>query len=162
FRFGKLYALNTSQEFEQKQAPNIPSGLRVNDTFTTSSPHYRGVVVQDRESGAPVAIAVSMHDADSTLHRLLVVELVVCIIVLAGLALLAYWVVQLGLRPLHQMQETAGAIAAGDYSQRVDVEDPTTEVGQLGIALNEMMGKIEEAFDERTASEERLRRFVGD
>jgi len=162
FHIGQLYVLNTAPEEERHKAPSVPDGLHVGDTFTTSNPHFRGIVVQDRETGVPVAIAVSMRDADNTLHRLLVVELVVCIIVLAGLALLAYWVVQLGLRPLHQMQETAGAIAAGDYSQRVEIEDPTTEVGQLGVALNEMMGKIEEAFDERTASEDRLRRFVGD
>jgi two-component system OmpR family sensor kinase len=142
--------------------PTVPSGLSYDETFTTSSPHYRGVVVRDAPTGRLVAIAVSMRDADNTLHRLFVVELIVCLIVLAGLALLAYWVVQLGLRPLHQMQETAGAIAAGDYSQRVEIEDATTEVGQLGIALNEMMGKIEHAFAERTASEDRLRRFVGD
>jgi two-component system OmpR family sensor kinase len=162
FEGGKLYALTTSPEFRQNKPPNVPNGLQIGQTFTTSNPHYRGIVVQDRDTGLPVAVAVSMRDADTTLHRLLVVELVVCFIVLAGLALLAYWVVQLGLKPLHQMQETAGAIAAGDYSQRVEIEDSTTEVGQLGIALNEMMTKIEEAFDERTASEERLRRFVGD
>jgi len=66
------------------------------------------------------------------------------------------------LRPLAQMQRTAGAIAAGDLSQRVEVTDPTTEVGQLGVALNEMMGQIERAFRERADSEARLRRFVGD
>ena len=42
-------------------------------------------------------------------------------------------------------------------------EAPTgTEAGELGVALNQMLGRIEEAFDERTRSEDRLRRFVGD
>jgi two-component system, OmpR family, sensor kinase len=157
----RVFDYPESPTYHRVQTPSLPGGLAPGDTFSTSDPHFRGQVV-----GGPgntgIVIAVSMRDADHTLHRLLVVELVVCVIVLLGLALLAYWVVQLGLRPLHQMQETAGAIAAGDYSQRVDVEDKTTEVGQLGLALNEMMGKIEEAFDERTQSEERLRRFVGD
>ena len=36
-----------------------------------------------------------------------------------------------------------------------------TEVGRLGLALNAMLAQIEEAFDERRASEDRLRRFVG-
>ncbi len=35
-------------------------------------------------------------------------------------------------------------------------------MGRLGGALNAMLGQIEEAFDERTASENRLRRFVAD
>ena len=37
-----------------------------------------------------------------------------------------------------------------------------TEAGELGTALNQMLDRIEDAFDERTRSEERLRRFVGD
>src|SRR5581483_1809944 len=37
-----------------------------------------------------------------------------------------------------------------------------TEVGRLGLALNAMLGRIEEAFAARQASEERLRRFVAD
>ena len=57
---------------------------------------------------------------------------------------------------------TAAAIAGGDLSQRVENDDPRTEVGRLGGALNAMLGQIEEAFDERTASEHRLRRFVAD
>ena len=39
---------------------------------------------------------------------------------------------------------------------------PGTEAGELGVALNQMLGRIEEAFDERTRSEDRLRRFVAD
>jgi two-component system OmpR family sensor kinase len=40
--------------------------------------------------------------------------------------------------------------------------DPRTEAGELGAALNRMLARIEGAFAERTASEERLRRFVAD
>ena len=57
---------------------------------------------------------------------------------------------------------TATAIAAGDLSQRVPDVAPGTEAGALGVALNQMMGRIEEAFDERTRSENRLRRFAAD
>ena len=58
--------------------------------------------------------------------------------------------------------QTAGAIAAGDLSQRVEPADEHSEVGRLGLALNSMLGQIEGAFAERTASEARLRRFVAD
>ena len=40
--------------------------------------------------------------------------------------------------------------------------DPRTEVGRLGASLNVMLGRIEEAMDERRASEEALRRFLAD
>jgi two-component system OmpR family sensor kinase len=60
------------------------------------------------------------------------------------------------------MTATAGAIAAGDLSQRVAEGTPGTEAGDLGVALNGMLGRIEEAFDLRAASEARLRQFVAD
>jgi two-component system OmpR family sensor kinase len=60
------------------------------------------------------------------------------------------------------MTRTAGAIAAGDLSQRVPEERPGTEAGDLGVALNGMLGRIEAAFDQQAASEARLRQFVAD
>ena len=60
------------------------------------------------------------------------------------------------------MTATASGIAAGDLSHRVPEGAPGTEAGELGTALNQMLGRIEEAFDERTRSEDRLRRFVAD
>ena len=41
-------------------------------------------------------------------------------------------------------------------------EDPRTEIGRLGISLNAMLAQIEQAFEERRASEDRLRRFLAD
>jgi two-component system OmpR family sensor kinase len=50
------------------------------------------------------------------------------------------------------------AIASGDLSRRVPQRDPRTEVGQLSLALNQMLGQIETAFAQRTASEFAARR----
>ena len=109
-----------------------------------------------------LVVAAPLNDADDTLHQLLIVELVVAASVLAAVLLLGLWLVRVGLRPLGRIEDTAAAIAGGDLSQRVENDDPRTEVGRLGGALNTMLGQIEEAFDERTASENRLRRFVAD
>src|SRR5437763_17197612 len=99
---------------------------------------------------------------DSTLGRMVSVEGVATVLVLAALAAMAGWVLRLGVRPLAHMAETAGHIAAGDLSQRVEHADERTEAGKLGAALNAMLEQIEGAFDERAASEERLRQFVAD
>src|SRR5207344_475694 len=90
------------------------------------------------------------------------IELLVTAGVLGAIALLGLWVVRLGLRPLVQIEETAGAIAAGDLSRRVERSDERTEVGRLGLALNAMLSQIESAFRAREASEHKLRRFVSD
>ncbi|MCU1375806.1 MAG: integral rane sensor signal transduction histidine kinase [Actinomycetia bacterium] len=111
--------------------------------------------------GQTLVIAVPVADVDATLRRLLRLEVAVTAAVLVGLSVLAWWVVQLGLRPLVRMGDTAGAIADGDLTQRVD-EDARTEVGRLGRSLNVMLTRIEEAFAQRQASEDRLRRFLAD
>ena len=69
---------------------------------------------------------------------------------------------RLGVRPIKRMTKTAGAIAAGDLTQRVPAGQSGTEASELGDSLNTMMTTIEGAFAERAASEARLRRFVAD
>ena len=81
---------------------------------------------------------------------------------LLTLAVAAWWLLRHGVRPLDKMAATANVIADGDLSRRVEPAEAATEVGRLGIALNTMLGQIEEAFDERQESEDRLRRFVAD
>ena len=114
-------------------------------------------------------VAQSLNDVDSTLHRLLLIALLVTTLVLAGIALLGLWVVRLGLKPLEAIGATAAEIAAGDLTKRVEREDERTEVGRLGRALNGMLGQIESAATAREASlraleasERKLRRFVAD
>jgi two-component system OmpR family sensor kinase len=109
-----------------------------------------------------VLAAVPLTEIDQTLHRLLVVEALVIGAVLALLGLVCWLVVRISLRPLDRMGATAGAIAGGDLSRRVDETDARTEVGRLGRSLNVMLDRLERAFAERQASEDRLRRFLTD
>jgi two-component system OmpR family sensor kinase len=113
------------------------------------------------DDGAEV-IAIPLTEVNQTLHKLVVIEMVVVGVVVLAIGLLSWWLVRLGLRPLDRMADTAGAIAGGDLSRRVEPADDRTEVGQLGTALNTMLGRIETSFEEQRASEARLRRFVAD
>ncbi len=117
------------------------------------------------EASAPnriVLLAAPLEDVDSTLHRLLLIELLVTGLVLAGIALLGLYVIRVGLKPLRAIEATAASIAGGDLSQRVEHADERTEVGRLGLALNAMLAHIESAFKAREASERKLRQFVAD
>jgi two-component system, OmpR family, sensor kinase len=107
-------------------------------------------------------VGIPLADANSTLSRLLIVELLVGLASLGAIGGLGLWLVKLGLKPLNDIEDTAGAIAAGDMSRRIEQTDATTEVGRLGGALNTMLGTIEASFAEREASERRLRQFVAD
>jgi two-component system OmpR family sensor kinase len=83
-------------------------------------------------------------------------------VLLALLGTGSWFILRRGLHPLEVMATTARSITAGDLSQRVEPSESTTEVGQLGLALNTMLGEIEEAFREREATEFRLRQFLAD
>ena len=79
------------------------------------------------------------------------------------LALTVGWIlITRAFTPLKRVEATAAAIAAGDLSQRISGYSSATEVGQLSMSLNRMLGQIEDAFDARTHSENRLRQFVAD
>jgi two-component system OmpR family sensor kinase len=78
-------------------------------------------------------------------------------------------VVQANLRPLNDIEMTAGQIAKGHLNHRIPERDPRTEIGGLGHSLNAMLAQIETAFhtaekSEQAAhdSEERMRRFIAD
>ncbi len=99
--------------------------------------------VESQNPNRILLVATSLHDVFGTLHRLLLIELLVTAAVLAAIAGLGLWVVRLGLRPLREIEATAATIAAGDLSKRVGVTGPKTEVGRLGLSLNAMLAQIE-------------------
>jgi two-component system OmpR family sensor kinase len=109
-----------------------------------------------------VLVGVELGNALATLDRMQLVLGAATAAVLLTLLLVAAWVLRQGVHPLSAMTVTAGTIAAGDLSQRVEHTDGRTEAGKLGSALNTMMSTIEGAFAQRSESEERLRRFVAD
>jgi two-component system OmpR family sensor kinase len=114
------------------------------------------------EGNLVLIVAFPLTGVDSTMGHLLALELLIGLSVLVAVAVVAWFLVRLGLRPLERMATTASEIAAGDLTRRVEDTDEHTEVGQLGNALNVMLSQIERAFKEREASEQQLRRFVGD
>jgi len=133
-------------------APSAQAGGPRFCVRVTSLPELSGTTV----------VALPLSDVSSTLARLRWIELAVTGAVVALAVLLGLWLVRISFRPLDDIAETAGAIAKGELDRRIPGTEPHTEIGRLGIALNAMLARIEAAFTERKASEDRLRRFVAD
>jgi len=120
------------------------------------------VITRLTTGGGIVVVSIALNDVNNTLVRTGLLLLLLGLVVLGLLLLIGRRAVSLGLRPLDNVEKTAAAIASGNLSARLPDESSTTEVGRLNAALNLMLTRIEESFDVKSASEDRLRRFVAD
>jgi two-component system, OmpR family, sensor kinase len=122
--------------------------------------------------GGSVAITgLPLTDVNDTLWTMLAVEAAIAGtgLVLAGAA--GAWIIRRSLRPLRRVAATAarvtelplhrGEVALAERVPDADT-DPRTEVGQVGAALNRMLGHVGSALAARHASEMRVRQFVAD
>jgi two-component system OmpR family sensor kinase len=121
--------------------------------------------------GTPVTIvAVSpMSEVYETASRLVVVEILAVSGAILLVAVVGTWFVRREMRPLKEVADTAGAVAAlplgrGDVAIPARVQDPvpSTEVGQVGLAVNAMLDHVETSLRTRAETEDKLRRFVSD
>ncbi len=108
--------------------------------------------------------------------RASLVQLGLIMAIVTGLALIAgavvvIWIVRRSLRPLDRVAATARQVSTlpldrGEVELGIRVPDedtdPRTEVGQVGSALNQMLGHVSNALAARQASEMRVRQFVAD
>ncbi|CAL8969372.1 putative sensor histidine kinase TcrY [Cellulomonas sp. T2.31MG-18] len=131
---------------------------------------YRAVAVRT-ETGAIVVTALPTSELEATVERYVVVEVLVAIVGLTLAAVGANVLLRRELRPLIRVASTAtrvselpldkGAVRIRDRVPARDT-DSTTEVGQVGAALNRMLGHVEQALAARHESESQVRRFVAD
>ncbi len=187
---GQVVAMNNTPQFGQN-GPDVPdsqawlkanagkpvtvSAISGDDSWRIAAYPGRSFTVFNQDTGAEsevngtLVIGVDVTNAYNTISRLTTIDLIVSVLLLILLCIIGIAVVRASLRPLTDIEETAGAIAAGDLTRRVPESDPRTEVGRLGRSLNAMLAQIEAAFAARAASElaarrseERMRQFVAD
>ena len=153
-------AITTFSTVEARERQQMPFQVRGSD-----GGNWRVVavnVVDNNERSAVVVIGLPLDPVDSVMEHAALVVVGVGLLTLVLAFFIATWTVSRSFRPLARVEKTAAAIAAGDLSRRVEVENPGTEVGRLGSSLNAMLAHIETAFAARMASEERMRRFAAD
>ena len=131
----------------------------------------RASAVQLSDGGQTVSLVavLPLSRADEVAGRLLVVEVVAVVLALLLVGMVGTWFVRRSLRPLNEVAETASEVAGlplerGDVAIPARVPDPipTTEVGQVGLAVNAMLDHVESSLRTRADTEDRLRRFVSD
>ncbi|MFF4950530.1 sensor histidine kinase [Streptomyces chattanoogensis] len=118
-----------------------------------------------------VVLAMPLREVDRTVARLIGVEAWVTVAGLVAAGIAGAAMVGVALRPLRRVAATATRVSElplhqGEVALHVRVPaaeaDARTEVGQVGAALNRMLGHVGSALSARQESETRVRRFVAD
>jgi two-component system OmpR family sensor kinase len=155
-----------SDNLQGVQLPVDPSVLALNLTGHTQLVTTKIEGVPIRILNAPIVfnnhvigviqVARSMSTIEATLGRLrLILTLGVIGMLLIG-SVGGTLLIRAGLHPIDEIIQVAQRIGrAEDLSQRLDYQGPPDEVGQLAATFNEMLGRLERAFQAQ-------RRFVAD
>ena len=116
----------------------------------------------DLPDGATAEVVVSRGAVDSTLQRIVLVEVVGSAAALLLAALLVLRASSVVTRPLDRIVDTALEIAAGDRSRRLHPSDPTTELGRMAATFDTTIDALDRALTEAEQAESRSRRFLAD
>ncbi|MFJ3599148.1 sensor histidine kinase [Streptomyces sp. NPDC090126] len=152
----------------EKAAPGAGDGTRSVDLPGLGG--YR-VEATTTAEGDTVLVGIPSAEVSGALTTLIVVEVCVTAAGLIAASIAGTVLVGVALRPLRRVAATATRVSElplhrGEVAllERVpDAEaDPRTEVGQVGAALNRMLGHVGSALAARQESETRVRQFVAD
>lgn len=124
---------------------------------------YSRPILRDGETSSIVQVARRLTERDRTLKSLattLIGAGVITILVAFG----AGWALSgLTLRPIHRITHTAQTIGdERDFTRRVAYTGPPDEVGRLASTFNEMLSRLQEAYQKMEAALELQRNFVAD
>ena len=102
--------------------------------------------VQPLPSGETIlvgcSIAPELRQLNLTALKLTGAGAIILLLGLAG----GGWLVRRALRPINDISAAALKISAGDLSQRIDVAETESELGQLAAVLNSTFARLETAF----------------
>ena len=130
----------------------------------SSGPHLMTLTEPVQLGGQTQIATLSMSEAyvDSSVNRLIVIELIAAGAVLAAAAVLTLLASRSALRPLRHVAAVAQRIAAGDRRQRLRPRRPQTELGQMAASFDAMVDSLDDAVAQATRSEAAMRRFLAD
>lgn len=157
----------------QQQALEAAAPAAGEDARSVELPGLGGYRVEAATTaeGRTVLVGIPTAEVSGALTTLIVVEVCVTAAGLVAASLAGTVLVGVALRPLRRVAATATRVVelplhSGEVAllERVpDAEaDPRTEVGQVGAALNRMLGHVGSALAARQESETRVRQFVAD
>lgn len=123
------------------------------------------------EDGRLIIAGRSLREVESTITSLILITAGTAAGAIAIGAFAAWRMIGAAMRPLNRVAVTATRVSERPLAEgRVRLPervpagdtDPRTEVGQVGAALNRLLGHVEDSLNARQRSEDQLRRFIAD
>ncbi len=129
---------------------------------------YRVLTVTEA-SGDSLTVGLPLGSVNETLGRLLLIEGLTLAAAAIVVAVGGGWLIRHDLLPLDRVAQTARDVAAlplksgtPNLDERVPDAIPGTEIGDVAVALNEMLDHLDSSLEERAETERQLRQFVAD
>ncbi len=150
---------------------SVPADGKPHTLSFTDLGEYRLMALPVPGTSDVVVTGLPMKPVDDTLLTVGLILFGVAAAGVLGAAFLGAFAVRRTLRPLDRVAATAGRVTElpldrGQVALSIRVPegdtDPRTEVGQVGSALNLMLGHVAQALEARHESEIRARQFVAD
>lgn len=185
--YGRVRGLETDEDLTASashELAEVPADRRPHTVALPGLGDYRVVRVPDRGTGqgsqtdeatgqatGDTIIGLPLGELNETRRQFIGLEVAVGLGGVLLAASVGALMIQFTLRPLNRVAATARRVAElplarGEVSlaDRVSPSDadPRTEVGQVGAAVNRMLGHVGDALAARQASETRLRQFIAD
>jgi two-component system, OmpR family, sensor kinase len=142
---------------ESQQLVLAGRSLRRSGSLPGRSEHWRLLAVPATAGGLPrmLVLGSSLSARDESLEHLRHELLWASPLALLLATLAGYLLAGAALRPVEAMRRQAGAITAATPGRRLPVPRATDEVSRLAVTLNDMLERLETAFQHE-------RRFVAD
>jgi heavy metal sensor kinase len=134
----------------RRQPPHslrLPSGMRLR---SISRIHHLG-----NDSAVTVRLAISEEPLWREFWEMVTILGIGLPVTVLLVAVTGYLVAARALKPVDSMAQRAAQITAEQLNERLQIENPNDELGQLGTAFNATLARLEHSFDQ-------LRRFTAD
>lgn len=148
-----LPKLNLSREANNPAAASWPRGLygRIPLERLTNAalPYMRGTLRELSTMTPPGERIIVGRNIAPELGEFRLIALRLALvgggILLVGMAI-GWWLSSRALRPIAEISRTAGEIAGGDLSKRINSSETESELGQLASVLNSTFARLDAAF----------------
>ncbi len=164
---GTQHHLSTAVQAELKA---VPRDAKPHTEELTGMGSYR-VISTITPDGKVFITGLPLASVQATTDQLTLVIAIVAVVGLLAAASAGAVIVRRALRPLQHVADTASAVTEltldrGEVPETMRVRESDlesgSEVGQVGTALNQLLGHVSNALTVREAAETKVRTFVAD